>query len=98
MPHLSDLWSEIRQERQDVVFLAVDAGDPPEVIREWWEEEGFTLTPVMQEGYTVSEAFGVQAYPTNYILGPDGRVLWRRVGFAPGTEEEMRKVLASTAR
>lgn len=31
--------------------------------------------------YTVGKAYGVQAYPTNYLVGADGKILWRGVGF-----------------
>ena len=29
----------------------------------------------------LGKAYGVQAYPTNYLLGPDGKIVWRSVGF-----------------
>ena len=34
-----------------------------------------------QEGSTVSDAFGVQYYPTNYMIGADGKIVWRAVGY-----------------
>jgi hypothetical protein len=37
------------------------------------------------EKYTLGKAYGVQAYPTNYLVGPDGKVLWRGVGFDEGS-------------
>ena len=80
MPDLSDLWSEVNQSREDVEFLAVNIGDTAPVIRAWWKDEGFKLRPVMQHEGDVSGAFGVQAYPTNYVLGPDGKVIWAGVG------------------
>ncbi|KAA3611820.1 MAG: TlpA family protein disulfide reductase [Planctomycetota bacterium] len=98
MPHLSDLWSEISSKRQDVVFLAVNIGDSKDVIEKWWKDEGFQLKPVQQDGDAVSKAFGVQAYPTNYIIGPDGKILWRSVGFGPNMEEEMASIIAGTAK
>jgi len=64
-----------------VQFLAVNFGDSPETIRAYFEKERFTFTPVRQDGDDVSSAFGVQSYPTNYVLGPDGRVAWRAVAF-----------------
>lgn len=67
--------------RKDVVFLSVDLGDDKAVIAKYWMEMGFTMKPVMQKGETVSAAFGVQYYPTNYLIGPDGKVLWRAVGW-----------------
>jgi len=67
--------------RQDVVFLSVDIGDEKSVIEEYWKEKGFTMRPVRQKQSEVSDAFGVQYYPTNYLIGPDGKILWRAVGW-----------------
>lgn len=64
-----------------MVFLCVDLGDEKTVIEKYWREKGFTMRPVRQRESEVSEAFQVAAYPTNYLIGPDGRVLWRQVGW-----------------
>lgn len=81
MPHLQDLWSEISQKRNDVAILCVNIGDDAEVINQYWKDNEFTLTAVQQSGGEVSEAFGVMAYPTNYVIGKDGKVVWRGVGY-----------------
>jgi hypothetical protein len=99
MPHLSDLWSEVsqgsegREARKDVEFLAVNFSDTPEVVRAWWKEGGFKLRPVLQHEGDVSEAFGVHAYPTNYVIGPDGKVVWAGIGYEPAM---IRGAIAST--
>lgn len=41
--------------------------------------------------YKIGGKYGVQAYPTNYLVGPDGTVLWRSVGF---DETGLREALA----
>ena len=93
MPHLSDLWSEVSSKRKDVVFLAIDLGDSTKVISTWWRDAGFKLSAVQQHEGDVSGAFGVQAYPTNYVIGPDGKVIWCGVGYDPAM---IRGALAST--
>ena len=93
MPHLSDLWSEVSSKRQDVEFLAVNIHDDRSVIEKWWKAEGFRHKAVQQHEDDVSAAFGVTGYPTNYVLGPDGKVIWRDVGFDPAM---IRGALAST--
>ena len=40
--------------------------------------------------YAVGNAYGVHAYPTNYLVGADGKILWRGLGF---DEEALRKAL-----
>lgn len=42
--------------------------------------------------YAVGEVYGVMAYPTNYLIGPDGTVLWRGLGF---NEDAIRQALAN---
>ena len=95
MPHLQGLWSEVSSKRNDVAFLAVNVNDPKERIAQWWKDSGFTLSAVRQKQDEVSRAFGVKAYPTNYVIGPDGKVLYRGVGY---DEEALRKALAGTAK
>jgi len=95
MPHLQGLWSEVSAKRNDVAFVAVNVGDSREQIEQWWTESKFTLRAVRQQGDEVSQAFGVMAYPTNYVVGPDGKVLFRCVGY---DEASIRKALASTAK
>jgi len=93
MPHLQDLWSEVSQSRKDVLFVCVNNGDPKSVIQKWWDDASFTMRAVRQKEGAASKAFGVQAYPTNYVVGPDGKVLYRAVGFEP---DAIRAALAST--
>ncbi len=59
----------------------MDIGDDKDVIQKYWREKGFTMRPVRQQDSAVSDAFGVMAYPTNYLIGPDGKILWRGVGW-----------------
>lgn len=93
MPHLSDLWSEVSNQRQDVACVAVNIGDSPQVVADWWKEGAFAHEPALQEGDAVSAAFGVQVYPTNIVIGPDGRVLYRAVGW---DEPAIRAALAAS--
>jgi len=93
MPRLSQLTAELAQQRQDVEFLAVNFSDTPATIRAWWKDNDFKLRPVMQREGDVSAAFGVQAYPTNYVIGPDGKVVWAGVDYEPAM---IRGALAST--
>ena len=58
--------------------------DTKEKINQYVDENKFTFRVVMggsRETYTSGPAYGVQAYPTNYLLDADGKVVWRSVGF-----------------
>jgi len=96
MPHLQELWSELQTDRGDeVLVLCVNVSDSKQVIADYWGENGFTLRAIQQDVAEISEAFGVLAYPTNYVLGPDGRVVYRGVGF---DEAAIRGALDATRR
>jgi len=43
--------------------------------------------------YTLGKAYGVQAYPTNYLVDPEGKIVWRSVGFdEAGLKEALKKM------
>jgi hypothetical protein len=68
-------------------IVAINTGDEEAQILKYVAEGKFTFPIVMGgEGsnYAVAKAYGVQAYPTNYLIGADGKVLWRGVGFDEG--------------
>lgn len=74
--------------------MAVNANDSLETVTNYIKEGGFNF-PIVMGGrgpsYTLGKAYGVQAYPTNYLISPDGKVLWRSVGF---NEAGLRAALA----
>lgn len=94
MPHISSLWSEVSKNRKDVVFLAVNLNDDKDVISKYWAEKKFAHDAVRQDESDVSSAFKVTAYPTNYVIGPDGNIIYRSVGW---DEDAVAAALASTA-
>ncbi len=78
MPHLQDLWSEVQAERGDeVVFLNVDAKDDINIARRYWEDKGFTMGVACQKEKNVTTSLGVLAFPTVYVIDPEGKVRYR---------------------
>lgn len=56
-------------------------------------EGKFTFKIVMGgsgQEYTLGKAYGVMAYPTNYLVDASGKIVWRGVGF---NEAAMREAL-----
>jgi thiol-disulfide isomerase/thioredoxin len=77
-PQLQKLNSEYS--RRGFAIVAVDFGDTAETVRAYFEKEKFSFTPALQAKDAMTKAFGVRAYPTTYLIGPDGKVAWRAVG------------------
>jgi len=67
-------------------MITVNSGDSKQTITGYWSKEKFTM-PVGMGGsqgsstYAIFAKFGVQAFPTNYVIDANGRVAWRSVGF-----------------
>jgi hypothetical protein len=61
------------------------------VIQKFVSENGYTIPIALGgEGYAVGKAYGIQAYPTNYLVDGDGKIVWRTLGFS---EEALREAL-----
>ena len=77
-------------------MIAVNGMDDAATINKYIEDKKFTfqvgMAPKKESGatYDVAQKYGVMAYPTNYLVGTDGKILWRSVGF---DEEGLRKAL-----
>ncbi|MFP4323473.1 MAG: peroxiredoxin family protein [Anaerolineales bacterium] len=59
---------------QGMTVLNVNAIDPPEYIAQYSEQEGYTLPLVLDDG-RLHDQFAVAAFPTTYVIGPDGTIL-----------------------
>jgi peroxiredoxin len=90
LPQLSAMWSEMEAELgDDVVVLCVNKDDQAGPILDYWIENEFLMTPVMQKKGAVDSAFGVRSWPTNYVIGPDGRVRYVSGGWDAGAVRRM---------
>jgi hypothetical protein len=74
-----------------LALIAVNNGDSAGQIGQYARENHFTFTIARGGEKGVVDRYGVQAFPTNYVLDATGRVVWRGVGF---DEHEVRAALA----
>lgn len=78
-------------------LVAVNGRDEADVISRYIADNKFTFQIGMADRrpgkiYDVAEKYGVQAYPTNYLVDAStGKIVWRGVGF---DEQAIRTALA----
>ena len=70
-----DRWSD----RPEVVFLAVSVDQDEDVVRRFMKKNEYDF-PVARDG-KVDDDFGVSAIPTIVLIGREGRIQYRHVGF-----------------
>ncbi len=90
---MQKLYTELKDKGMDLI--AINSGDDKDTINKYIKENNWTFNIVMggQPGgadYAIFKQYGVQAYPTNYVLDSNGKVVWRGIGF---NEPEIRAAL-----
>ena len=89
-PHLQKLYEQYQKDGLEMVAVNVSRTDSPESIKKLWETQKLTFTAVKDEPGETGRAKTFTAYkgrgcPTNYLVGKDGKIVTRWVGFHPQT-------------
>ena len=95
MPEIQKLHDEFRDRGVIVVGVNVEhrrGADPAGMMK----RKGATYALAL-EGAPVARAYGITAYPSMIVIGPDGRVLHTARGFGPDTAGEIRAVVAAAS-
>jgi hypothetical protein len=88
------LYEEFKDKGLEVI--AVNRGDTEEVISKYIDESKFTFRVVMGgigANYTLGKAYNVSGYPTNYLIGADGKILWRGAGYSEAIFSQLREAV-----
>lgn len=98
LPYIQELYEEYQSmDDPDVVFLGVTFPgygneQDAEGVKAFLKEKGYTFPVMMDEGASLSLPYYITAYPTTFLIDPEGNVL----GYVPGgmTKEIMEDVIA----
>jgi hypothetical protein len=92
LPHLQKLYADLKEKGLEII--AVNYGDSAETVARYFRTSGFTFRAALgARGADVFNRYSVQAYPANYLLDGDGRIVWRAVGYDATTLEQLKKAL-----
>ena len=75
------------EDKPDVVFLAIDADDNPDVVKDFLKDTGWQGTFYFEGG--LAHYLTVAQLPTIIVLDPGGRIYSRMSGFIPERFEAM---------
>lgn len=93
IPYLVQLYEEFKDDGLVVVGVGLDQGGDS-ILRPFVEKENVTYT-VLVGNRSVSQAYNVTGIPTTFMIGRDGRIYARHVGFAPQMAEQLRADIVS---
>ena len=90
LPKLDETQASLRGKGLRVI--TVNEGDPADLITKFLKEKSYSFQVGMNgKGADVVKQYGVKAFPTNYLISPEGKIVARFTGFK---ESEIRKELA----
>jgi hypothetical protein len=70
-----------------VLFVPVDSDDDPSPVGQFVKEQGWANAGYFEAG--LARVLNVASIPTVLIIGPDGQVNSRMIGFIPDRFEQM---------
>jgi peroxiredoxin len=91
IPFLVDLYEEHKDNGLVVVGIGLDQGGAG-ALKPFVEKNGVTY-PILVGDRAVGQSYGASSIPTTYIIGRDGRIVARHVGFHPSIGAEMRETV-----
>jgi thiol-disulfide isomerase/thioredoxin len=75
----------------DIVFIAI-ATDEKDKLKEFLKENPFAYH-IVSDGRELATKYGIKGYPTNVIIGKDGKVKLHSMGYGPYTLDGFTKAI-----
>ena len=88
IPFLASLYEELKDDGLEVVGIGLDRGGA-KVLAPFVESNNVTYT-ILVGNDIVSRDYGVSSIPMTLIIGRDGRVASKEIGFAPSMADDFR--------
>lgn len=63
-----------RHRKEPFEFVAIDVDEKVETVRAFVERQKLSFPVAIDDGGTVARAWGVDSYPTTFVIGADGRI------------------------
>jgi peroxiredoxin len=76
------------------VVLAVNTQESAKAVRPFVQELKLSFPIALDEDGTVGRDYGVRALPVSFLIGRDGRILWRAIGGRDWESAQARKLFA----
>ncbi len=80
MPHLISVYNDMHEQGLEIVGVAMDY-DPPNQVLETVEREQVPYTISLDLDGSIAKAFdSVRLIPANYLISPEGRIVFKKLG------------------
>ena len=94
MPAIAALENEFSEQGLVVLAIAVDRGSP-KAVQKFIQQYGIGFGVPLDPDGSVRNAYEIEALPTSYLIGKDGRFIARAVGDRAWNSSEFRSLIAA---
>lgn len=78
---------------EEFVFLPISRGEDPEVVSAWRAKKGYKFDTGLDIATEIFPLFASTGIPRNYLIAPDGKIVYYEVGYEPeGFDELVKKI------
>ena len=81
---------------EEFVFLPISRGEKPEVVSAWRTKKGYKFNTGLDIVTEIFPLFAKTGIPRNYLIGPDGTIVYYEVGYTPDLFNELVKKIDQT--
>ena len=81
---------------EEFVFLPISRGEKPEVVSTWRTKKGYKFDTGLDIATEIFPLFAKTGIPRNYLIGPDGTIVYYEVGYTPDLFDVLVKEIDKT--
>jgi len=91
LPRLEPLWEKYRAKGLSIVVIEADRDT--ERATKFIEDNKLTyhLLETEEDNDVVVDVFGIESFPTSFLIDRDGKIIYCHVGFDEGDEEGLER-------
>jgi peroxiredoxin len=86
MPALGRLYAAAHKEDSDFEVLAISVDDERPAAAAFAEQLKMPYPVLLDPDMKAANAFQVESIPTSFVIEPDGKITYAKVGYGPGEE------------
>ena len=90
MKHLQTIYDEYRERGLHVVAISQDSPRSVSKVKSFVRGRRFTFTVLLDTNKDVYRRFHLYGLPHTFVLNSDGEIVFRRFGYRPGDETELK--------
>jgi peroxiredoxin len=91
MPAMEKLWQKFKEE--SFVILAVNVRERKEEVSSFMKANAYTFPVLLDSRGTLANNYGIRAYPTTFLLDPEGRIVGGALGARDWASEDAFKLI-----